>query len=75
MDARNHGESPHSPHHRYVDLAEDIHLFCKEHKIPKAVLIGHSMGGRAMMVFAMKYVSITRVNISRTFNYIFNKEV
>lgn len=60
LDARNHGESPHSPHHRYVDLAEDVHLFCKEHKIPKAVVIGHSMGGRAMMVFALKYVSLNQ---------------
>lgn len=57
LDARNHGESPHSPRHRYIDLAEDIHLFYKEHKIPKASVIGHSMGGRAMMMFALKYVS------------------
>lgn len=58
VDARNHGESPHSPCHRYIDLAEDIRLLYQEHKIPKAVIIGHSMGGRAMMVFALKYVSI-----------------
>lgn len=57
LDARNHGESPHSPRHRYIDLAEDIHLFCKEHKILKASVIGHSMGGRAMMMFALKYVN------------------
>lgn len=56
IDARNHGESPHSLEHRYVDLAEDINHFYKEHKIDKAVVIGHSMGGRAMMAFAMKYV-------------------
>lgn len=49
VDARNHGESPHSAHHRYVDLAEDIKLFYKEHNISKAVVIGHSMGG--MLVF------------------------
>lgn len=46
VDARNHGESPHSPHHRYVDLAEDVHLFCKEHNISKTVVVGHSMGGK-----------------------------
>ena len=57
LDARNHGESPHSQRHRYIDLAEDIHLFYKDHKLPKATVIGHSMGGRAMMVFALKYVS------------------
>lgn len=57
VDARNHGESPHSLEHRYADLAEDIHQFYEEHKISKAVVIGHSMGGRAMMAFALKYVS------------------
>lgn len=62
VDARNHGESPHSARHRYVDLAEDVHLFCKEHKISKAVIIGHSMGGRAMMVFALKYVNSPRID-------------
>lgn len=56
VDARNHGESPHSLEHRYVDLAEDINHFYKEHKITKAIVIGHSMGGRAMMAFALKYV-------------------
>lgn len=61
FDARNHGESPHSARHRYVDLAEDVHLFFKEHKISKAVVIGHSMGGRAMMVFALKYVNTPHI--------------
>lgn len=58
VDARNHGESPHSLEHRYVDLAEDIRYFYTENKIDKAVVIGHSMGGRAMMAFALKYVRI-----------------
>lgn len=56
VDARNHGESPHSPNHRYEDLVEDIHEFFKQNGIEKAVVIGHSMGGRAMMAFALKYV-------------------
>lgn len=59
VDARNHGESPHSLEHRYVDLAEDINHFYQEHKISKAVVIGHSMGGRAMMAFALKYVRLS----------------
>lgn len=65
IDARNHGESPHSPQHRYIDLAEDVNFFCKEHKIPKVVVIGHSMGGRAMMVFALKYVSFLGLKTKR----------
>lgn len=73
MDARNHGESPHSQRHRYVDLAEDVHQFCKEQKIIKAIIIGHSMGGRAMMLFALKYVCISHEIIltqSNCINYL-----
>lgn len=65
VDARNHGESPHSPSHRYEDLAEDIRDFCREHNIAKAVLLGHSMGGRAMMAFALKYVNENEINYSK----------
>lgn len=56
IDARNHGESPHSPSHSYEDLAEDVAHFYRQNNIEKAVVIGHSMGGRAMMAFALKYV-------------------
>lgn len=56
VDARNHGESPHSPNHRYEDLAEDVREFYRQHNIDKAIVIGHSMGGRTMMTFALKYV-------------------
>lgn len=56
VDARNHGESPHSPNHGYEDLAEDVRLFYDTHNIDKAIVLGHSMGGRTMMTFALKYV-------------------
>ena len=57
MDARNHGDSPHSAQHTYHHLAEDIKLLMEKLKIDKTVLLGHSMGGRAVMLFALKYVS------------------
>lgn len=56
VDARNHGESPHTEHHSYEHMAEDIYELLKELNIPKATIMGHSMGGRAMMYFALKYV-------------------
>ncbi|KAK4877768.1 hypothetical protein RN001_010274 [Aquatica leii] len=55
VDARNHGDSPHTAHHTYPHIAEDIKEFLTRQKIQKACLLGHSMGGRAMMYFALKY--------------------
>lgn len=57
VDARNHGDSPHSPTHTYPDLAEDIVALLKKLQIEKAALMGHSMGGRTMMYCALKNVS------------------
>ncbi|XP_076041402.1 sn-1-specific diacylglycerol lipase ABHD11 isoform X2 [Oratosquilla oratoria] len=54
VDARNHGDSPHADEQNYLALGDDLLHFLEEHSIPKAVLIGHSMGGRAVMVAALK---------------------
>ncbi|RZF39804.1 hypothetical protein LSTR_LSTR000452 [Laodelphax striatellus] len=53
VDARNHGDSPHTPDHSYPFLAEDLKEFLHDKNIDKAVLIGHSMGGRAVMYFTL----------------------
>ncbi|KAH8287293.1 hypothetical protein KR054_005379 [Drosophila jambulina] len=55
VDARNHGESPHSSVHTSGSISEDVRLFLEQHQAPKAACLGHSMGGRAMMFFARKY--------------------
>lgn len=55
VDARNHGDSPHSPEHTYEHLVEDIRFLMDNLGIKKASFIGHSMGGRAMMMAALKY--------------------
>lgn len=52
IDQRNHGRSPHSEVFNYDVLAEDLHYFMQQHSIPKAHLIGHSMGGKVAMQFA-----------------------
>jgi pimeloyl-ACP methyl ester carboxylesterase len=41
----------------YDVLAEDVILLIEELGIPKATLIGHSMGGRTMMAVSMLEVS------------------
>lgn len=56
LDARNHGESPHTGSHTLDEQAEDIVNFMQAHAIPRATLIGHSMGARAAMMVALKYV-------------------
>lgn len=56
VDARNHGSSPHANEHTYLHMAEDIKVLLNKLKIQKASLLGYSMGGRAMMTFALKYV-------------------
>jgi pimeloyl-ACP methyl ester carboxylesterase len=51
VDQRNHGRSPHSPNHSYTDLANDILEFVDNQGLSKVNLIGHSMGGKASMLF------------------------
>lgn len=55
VDQRNHGQSPHSEVHTYAAMRDDLEEFLYARGIDKAVLIGHSMGGKTIMAFAMKY--------------------
>jgi esterase len=55
LDQRNHGQSPHSAEMNYQLLAEDLHDFIREHRLQAPHIIGHSMGGKAAMNFAVKY--------------------
>ena len=55
VDQRNHGQSPHSAEFDYKLLTEDLEEFIREHAIQKPVILGHSMGGKAAMNFAVKY--------------------
>ncbi|MCB0534587.1 MAG: alpha/beta fold hydrolase [Lewinellaceae bacterium] len=54
-DLRNHGRSPHLPSHTYPEMAEDLKAFLEHHWIFSTVLIGHSMGGKVAMQFALEY--------------------
>lgn len=63
VDARNHGESQHNENHTYAHLAADIRALYDQLGIKKAALLGHSMGGRAVMLFTLKYVSISYLSV------------
>ncbi|KAK2726185.1 sn-1-specific diacylglycerol lipase ABHD11-like [Artemia franciscana] len=53
IDARNHGESPHTKSISYNEMAEDIMDLMDSLMINQATLVGHSMGGRTMMTLAL----------------------
>jgi esterase len=55
LDQRNHGQSPRSDVFNYQVMAEDLKEFIDEHHLEKSILIGHSMGGKTVMQFAMNY--------------------
>lgn len=55
LDLRNHGKSPHSLSHTYNDMVNDLMEFFIEHKLEQATIMGHSMGGKVVMNFALKY--------------------
>ena len=53
-DLRNHGQSPHTPLHSFPAMADDLAEFIEEHQIENPVLIGHSMGGKVAMTYALE---------------------
>jgi len=55
LDQRNHGQSPHSEHHSYDLMRADLLEFMDKQSIEKAMLLGHSMGGKTIMFFAASY--------------------
>lgn len=52
VDQRNHGRSPHSPEFHYGAMAEDLHAMFDLHALERVHLLGHSMGGKAAMLYA-----------------------
>jgi len=59
IDQRNHGHSPNSDSHTYEAMKEDLAKFFKQQNLTKAIVIGHSMGGKTAMAFAADYPELT----------------
>ena len=55
VDQRNHGQSPHSDTHDYDSMTSDLLAFMDQHEIHKAILLGHSMGGKTVMNLAIHH--------------------
>ena len=55
LDQRNHGQSPRSNEFGYQSMAADLHEFLLDHNLTNVTLVGHSMGGKTVMQYAMTY--------------------
>lgn len=55
VDQRNHGRSPHFPDMNYPLMAQDLQEFMESNWIYHAHILGHSMGGKTAMQFAINF--------------------
>jgi esterase len=55
MDQRNHGRSPHATDMSYQLMAEDLKEFVADKQLGSVNLLGHSMGGKTAILFAISY--------------------
>lgn len=59
-DMRNHGQSAHSSSLSYQAMSDDILEFIDENNIVNPIIIGHSMGGKAAMHFALEHPHLVK---------------
>jgi pimeloyl-ACP methyl ester carboxylesterase len=55
IDLRNHGKSFHSDEMNLEAMAEDVLQYMKAYDLEKVNLLGHSLGGKTVMWFAISY--------------------
>lgn len=55
LDLRNHGRSPQSNDFNYDVMCEDLLEYMQDNGIKKAIILGHSLGGKVGMKFAFTY--------------------
>lgn len=55
LDLRNHGKSFHSDEFSYEIMVDDLMEYCNHHHLNSVSIIGHSMGGKVAMLFAVTY--------------------
>ncbi|CBN78297.1 conserved unknown protein [Ectocarpus siliculosus] len=60
VDMRNHGASSHHDSMTYVDMANDVLGFLADKGLSEAVLIGHSMGGKAAAMTALLHPQVVK---------------
>lgn len=55
VDLRNHGGSEHTEHMSYPNMVEDLRALVDDLELSAVNFIGHSMGGKAAMGFALTH--------------------
>ena len=55
VDQRNHGQSPQSDAFNYTLMCDDLLEFIEDQHLIDPIIIGHSMGGKTAMNFAVRY--------------------
>ena len=55
LDLRNHGKSFHSDDFSYEIMVQDVFDYCTFHQLTSVDVIGHSMGGKVVMLLATTY--------------------
>jgi pimeloyl-ACP methyl ester carboxylesterase len=55
IDQRNHGRSFHEELFNYEVMVKDLYNYIEYHQLESVHLIGHSMGGKTAMLFAVTY--------------------
>jgi pimeloyl-ACP methyl ester carboxylesterase len=54
-DLRNHGQSPHAADASYAAMVDDVLGLLDRHSLDRALLVGHSMGGKVAMHLALSH--------------------
>ncbi|WP_262965585.1 alpha/beta fold hydrolase [Methylobacter psychrophilus] len=79
LDLRNHGASPHHPVIDYPSMAADLLEFMNSQHLKTASVLGHSMGGKVAMWFALNHperidklivVDIAPISYTHCFNHL-----
>ena len=66
LDQRGHGQSPHAAEMNYPLMAADVGKFFSARGLKSAAVIGHSMGGKTAMLFALQLRSAWKGSWWRT---------
>ena len=64
VDLPNHGSSPHTDDMHYPRMAEEVHKLMSHLTLDSAFILGHSMGGKVAMTYALSQPQAVRGLIS-----------